>query len=260
MVEFAQRERRLIAIAGKGGTGKTVLTALMTKILVSSGKAKILVIDADPAMGLSNILGVRVGKTLEDVRNEIIKVASTGKREEKTQMVMMLDYKIFEALVEKRGFALLAMGQPKAPGCFCPANTLLKSAVQSLSKSFDIVLVDCEAGLEQISRKVVSDVGTLAITTDVTMRGVQTAVAIKKAAHKFTKAKRVGLVVNRVKDGEKSIQNLTLEAGMEIFGWIPEDNHITEWDFVGRPILDLPETSPSVIATRQIMENMHLAI
>lgn len=260
MVEFAQRERRLIAIAGKGGTGKTVLTALMTKILVSSGKAKILVIDADPAMGLSNILGVRVGKTLEDVRNEIVKVASTGKREEKTQMVMMLDYKIFEALVEKRGFALLAMGQPKAPGCFCPANTLLKSAVQSLSKSFDIVLVDCEAGLEQISRKVVSDVGTLAITTDVTMRGVQTAVAIKKAAHKFTKAKRVGLVVNRVKDGEKSIQNLTLEAGMEIFGWIPEDNHITEWDFVGRPILDLPETSPSVIATRQIMENMHLAI
>jgi len=260
MVEFAQRKRRLIAIAGKGGTGKTVLTALMTKILVSFDKDKILVIDADPAMGLSNILGVRVGKTLEDVRNEIIKVASTGKREEKTQMVMMLDYKVFEALVEKRGFALLAMGQPKAPGCFCPANTLLKSAVQSLSKSFDIVLIDCEAGLEQISRKVVSSVETLTITTDVTMRGVKTAVAIKKAAHKFTKARRVGLVVNRVRNGEKSIQSLTLKAGMEIFGWIPEDHHITEWDLVGRPIIDLSQTSPSVIAVRQIMENMHLAI
>ena len=140
--------------------------------------------------------------------------------------------------------------------CFIPFS----ACIALLCIGFDIVLIDCEAGMEQISRKVVNSIGTLVITTDLSMRSAQTAIAIEKAAHRYTMAKKVGLIVNRVKDGEKSIESLTRETGIEVFGWIPEDNHISEWDLVGRPIINLPETSPSVLAVRKIMEKMNLPI
>jgi CO dehydrogenase maturation factor len=259
MVEYHHQKTQLIAIAGKGGTGKSALTALMTKTLVRYGNLRILVIDADPTMGLCEVLGVKAIKTLEDIRNEIIRVAGTGKDEEKTLLVNMLDYRIFEALVEQSGFALLAMGEPQDAGCFCPANTLLRKSIESLSNSFDVVLIDCEAGLEQLTRKVVGNIGTLVIMSDVSMRGAHTAMTIKKAAYKFTKARSIGMIVNRVKDGQESIENFCRETGIALLGWMPEDSRITEWDRVGKPIYDLPSDSPSVAAVRRIVEKMKLA-
>lgn len=253
-------ETKLIATAGKGGTGKTIFTAIMTKLLAKGKKFKILVIDADPAMGLRSALGVEINKTIGQIREEIIKSAKS-KREEKIWITKMLDYEILEALSEGDGFGLLVMGRQESAGCFCPANALLKNAIQSLSKSFDILLIDCEAGLEQINREVIRPVGTLVIITDLTMRGVQTAAAIKRSAQKFTEADKMGLVVNRVKEGEeKSVQNLARHTGLKILGSIPEDGNITEWDLLGKPIIDLPETSPSVVAVRSILGNLGLRI
>jgi len=258
MESLAQQQKRLIAVVGKGGTGKSALTGLMTRILLGSGKRKILLIDADPTMGLCNLLGVRAGKTIEDVRNEIIRAAGSGKREDKTRMAHTLDYHILEALIEEKGFGLLAMGEPRTSGCFCPANELLKKAIESLSGNFDVLLIDCEAGLEQITRKVIGNIETLMITTDLSMRGAYTAVAIEKAAHKFTRAKQIGLVVNRVGDSEESPQNIARATGIELFGWIPEDSRFSEWDQAGRPIFELPEDSPCVVAVGRIMKRMNL--
>lgn len=250
------RRKRRIAVAGKGGTGKSLITGLMTRILAAAGGINVLVIDADPTMGLSNVLGVTPRKTLEDVRHEIIKVAGSGDEVEKKHLVNTLDYRIFEALAESKGFAILAMGEPKAAGCFCPANTLLKNSIETLSNNFDIVIIDCEAGLEQISRRVVGRIDTLLITTDLSMRSARTAMSIRDAAHRFTTAHAVRIVVNRVKDGVGAAERMGLETGLQVLGIIPEDDQVTEWDSKGRPVLDLPESSPSVRAVREMLERM----
>ena len=242
-----------IAIAGKGGTGKSALTTLLAKVILSSGSFKILLIDADPAMGLSHILQIKPQKTIEDLRNEIIVVAGTGGKKQRREAVTTLDYKVFEALVETRGFGLLAMGQPTVAGCFCPANELLRESIEAFSTGFDYVLIDCEAGLEQISRKVIRRIDTLVIITDLSLRGIEAAKSIAQASRKFTKANRVGLIINRVKDGGVSVEEIAKAINLEFFGWIPEDDQLAEWDHLGRPLVDLPATSMAVAAVYKIV-------
>jgi len=252
---------RSIAICGKGGVGKTVLTALLTKVLVGSN-GKLLVVDADPVVGLPQALGVNVAKTMGDVSEEIITAARTGGKKAKIEVVSMLDYMILEALVEVDGFALLAMGKREGPGCFCPVNDLLRDAIESLTQSFDIILIDGEAGVEQINRRVVRKVDTLLIVTDATIRGIQTAVLLNRVARK-RKAKgsaTIGLVLNRVRQGqEEQLRQAAEQAGLVAVGFIPEDENISRHDLAGKPILDLEDSSPSVVAVREIAKNLHLA-
>jgi CO dehydrogenase maturation factor len=245
-----------LALVGKGGAGKSALTALITRSLIQQGGERILVIDADPTMSLSHVLGVRAEKTLEDIRQTIIAVGGRGNRQERESLVQGLEYHLFEALVEARGFALLAMGQPQQSGCFCPANTLLKGAIESLSSQFDRVLIDCEAGLEQISRKVIGDLDQLIIVTDPTRRGFQTALDIKNAAVRFTRAGHIGLIVNRVKNNGPPIDHLIGDTPLQILGYIPEDETINEWDLAGRPVFDLPDEASSVRALEPILKNI----
>ncbi len=245
-----------LALVGKGGAGKSALTALITRSLVKRGGLRLLVIDADPTLGLCHVLGVRAEKTLEDIRQTIITVGGRGSRSEREDLVHQLEYHLFEALVEAKGFALLAMGQPQQSGCFCPANSLLKGAIESLSDQFDIVLIDCEAGLEQIARKVIGNIDRLIIVTDLTRRGFQTALDIQKAATRFTRAKQVGLIVNRIRTERQKSEAWIRETPLKILGFIPEDEKISEWDMAGRPILELPEEAASVRAIETIWEEM----
>lgn len=245
-----------LAVVGKGGVGKSALTALMARAFIRMGTFYPLVIDADPTMGLCNVMGVRAEKTLEDIRHEIISVAGRGDQQDREDFVAQLDYRLFEALVEEKEFALLAMGQPQQSGCFCPANTLLKQAIESLSIQFERVLIDCEAGLEQISRKVMGNIDTLIIVSDPTRRGVQTAQAIEKAASRFIRPQTTLLIMNRVKAGIHQLSDLTKGTGLRVIGSIPEDEKISEWDFTGRPIIHLPDDCPSVIALHEIMRTL----
>ena len=221
--------KRLIAVCGKGGTGKTAITAMMTKVLLESDKAgKLLLIDADPAMGLPNALGVNVKRTMGQIREEIIRTARSGNKEEKTRLGDMLDYMILEALNEMDSFALLAMGRTETLGCFCPVNDLLRGAIETLSKSFDTIIIDGEAGLEQINRQVMRRVDTLIIVSDATSRGMQTAALIKRMVQgdKVIQCEKIGLVFNRVQGNEELLKQLAQEMGLEVFGYIPQDENI----------------------------------
>ncbi|MGQ9720742.1 MAG: ATP-binding protein [Candidatus Jordarchaeum sp.] len=250
---------RIIAVSGKGGAGKTVITALMAIVLREVPRLRLLLIDGDPSMShLARILGLRVERTLEDLRGDVIKVASEGDEEEKGEMVKSLDYYLFEALVEDKGFNLLAMGTPDSPGCFCPANTLLRDAIETLSKNFDMTVVDCEAGLEQINRKVVRSVNRLLIVTDPTLRGLQTADAIRKTADRYTHYQEMGLIINRIRSPAEASKIIKEAATLQlkVLGTVPEDENISKLDTLGKPITEITSDAPSLKAVRKICESL----
>ena len=255
---MADNEKRLVATCGKGGTGKTVSVALMARALSeASGTGKLLLIDADPAMGLLSALGVSVTRTMGEVREKIIKTARRGEKEEKAQLVDTIDYMALEALSETERFAVLAMGRTETLGCYCPVNTLLRGAIELLSKSFDTILIDGEAGLEQINRQVVSHLHTLLIVSDPTSRGLETAALIRKMVQddKVMECKKLGLVLNRVRGSEQLLRDAARKLDLEVFGMIPYDETIAEHDLIGTPIIELPDQSPALSAYRQIVES-----
>ncbi len=248
-----------VAVCGKGGTGKTVLTAMMAKVLRESRRdLRILLVDADPAMGLQSALGVSVERTIGEIREEVIRTARRANKEESIETAEMLDYMVLDALYETEGYSLLVMGRTEAAGCFCPVNELLRGAIETLSENFDLVLIDGEAGLEHINRKVVQELDTLLIVTDASARGMQTAAMIKKMVEEdgVIECARLGLIFNRAANGQGSIERSANEIGLQLLGRIPEDPNITDYDLQGRPIFGLPDTSPSIVAVKKLVETV----
>lgn len=247
----------LVSVCGKGGTGKTVITALMARALIDSKRAgKLLVIDADPALGQVSALGVKVRSTMGQVREEIIRTAREGGKEAKGDLVDKVDYMVFEALIEMDDFALLAMGRTESLGCYCPVNSLLRQAIETLGQSFDTILIDGEAGLEQINRQVTRHLDTLMIISDPTSRGMQTAAVIKDMVEreKIIDCKRLGIVFNRVLGNEELLRESARNLGIELLGLVPHDPNIAAQDLVGKPITELPADSEAPAAVRDIVE------
>ncbi|NQT71366.1 MAG: AAA family ATPase [Chloroflexi bacterium] len=258
MAEPSLQNKNLFAVCGKGGVGKTAITAMMSRVLVENGKAgKLLVIDADPAMGLLTALGIRVNRTMGQVREDIIRTSRSGKQQDKDHIIDSLDYMAFEALEELDDYALLAMGRTETLGCYCPVNTLLRGTIETLSKSFDTILIDGEAGLEQINRQVVRRLNTLIIVSDATARGIETAEMIKDMVEndKVIQCERLGLIFNRVSSNEDLLRKAVQKIGLELFGIIPQDENIAYHDLVAKPITELPADSPGLVAVRDIVEN-----
>jgi CO dehydrogenase maturation factor len=254
--------KRLIAVCGKGGTGKTASIAMMTRALVESpATGKLLLIDADPAMGLLSALGVSVRRTMGEVREQIIRTSRSGSKEEKARIADQLDYMVFEALTEFDDFSVLAMGRTETLGCFCPVNTLLRVAIETLSDNFDTILIDGEAGLEQLNRQVVRQLQTLLIISDPTSRGMETAATIKKMVEdeKVIRCEKLGLVFNRVRNSEEFLRRAAGELEIELVGLIPFDDNVASFDLLGRPITELPADSPSLAAYCDVVENSVLA-
>jgi CO dehydrogenase maturation factor len=258
MSKAVRQEKRLVATCGKGGTGKTVSVALMARALSeAAGTGKLLLIDADPAMGLLSALGVSVRRTMGEVRETIIRTARGGEKEEKEGLVDAIDYMALEALKETERFAVLAMGRTETLGCYCPVNSLLRGAIEVLSKSFDTILIDGEAGLEQINRQVVSRLHTLLIVSDPTSRGLETAALISKMVRvdKVMECKKLGLVLNRVRGNQQLLTDAAKRLDLEVFGMIPFDETIAEHDLVGTPVIELPDHSPALGEYRRIVEH-----
>ncbi len=262
MAESRNPDKRLVAVCGKGGVGKTAFTAMTSRVLRESGRAgKLLIIDADPAMALPDTLGVKVSRTMGQVRENIIETARGSNQEEKAHLANMIDYLALEALHEENDYALLAMGRTETLGCFCPVNSILRGTIETLSGSFDTILIDGEAGLEQLNRQVMRRVDTLIVVSDPTSRGIQTAEMIQGMVkeEKVIQCERIGLVFNRVQGNEEILRDAAKKVGMEVFGIIPQDEKIAYHDLLGKPLTELPGDTPGINAVRDIVERCILS-
>jgi CO dehydrogenase maturation factor len=238
---------KTIAVAGKGGTGKTTLSALIIDYLAKNKRGTVLAIDADPSTNLNLALGVPVYDTVGDVREETATAVGGGQAMRGLSKWDYLDYRINESLVEEKAFDLLAMGRPEGPGCYCAANNILRTSVDRLSDAYDYVVIDNEAGLEHLSRRTTQDVDLLILVSDPSLRGI---IAAGRAAELVDELKTavdaIYLVVNRVNGDTlpeplmKAIENHNLKLG----GLIPADPAVNELDALGEPIVKLPEDAP----------------
>jgi len=245
-----------LAITGKGGSGKTMLTAIMTGLLAGRENLRILAIDADSAVNLPYALGMRADRTVSDIRRRLIEDPEARSVIENKHIRKVMS----EALETGDRFHLLVMGRPEGPGCYCSVNDLLRYGIERVSKDYDITLIDCEAGPEQVNRRVVQGVDVLVIVTDTSIRGVQVTGSIAEVVHgdKAMGHTRTGLVVNRFKGDDTLIAERAGQLGLEILGRIPEDDRVAEYDAVGRPLVGLPNSAPSVIAVGEILKRLGL--
>ncbi len=178
-----ENKAKIITVAGKGGVGKTSICACIVRLLAEKyPDKKILAIDADPAVGLSVALGVDVKMTLDDIRMSIVDSVENGETREALELLSEARFRIFDALVEMPGFAFLAIGRPESSGCYCKVNSYLKEVIGILANSFDYVVIDGEAGIEQIQRRVMEKVTHLLLITDQSKKGGQVITTIKGVA------------------------------------------------------------------------------
>jgi CO dehydrogenase maturation factor len=235
---------RIIAVCGKGGVGKTSFSALLIKELSRRKDMKILAIDADPAVGLATALGMQVQKTVDDIRKDIISRISQGVARAGKDMSAQLDYEIFEALGQREGVALLAIGRPEDEGCFCKVNNLLKDIIRDLAAKFDVVIIDGEAGVEQINRRVMKKVDHLILVSDTSAKAVNVTAAIAHVAadNRAVDFQSMGLVINRVRNAGE-VEDIKKRTELDIFGWMPDDDMIRDYDFRGQPLTAMPATS-----------------
>ena len=245
-----------IAVVGKGGVGKSVITTLLAKVISQSYNYKLLLIDADPTHPhLSHMVKLVPKQSLEAIRTGVIEsTLKNGKSPKK--IAKNLDFKVYNSMAESKDFCLFSIGQPEEPGCFCHSNTLLRKVIESISKDFDIILIDCEAGLEQINRMVIQSVDVLLIVTDISLRSIETADSIRKSAKKFTHYKKLGIIVNKVKGNIDLILKKLDELNLPLWGKIPEDEIIIRFDLEGKPIIDLPEDAPSLDVIKSLVKEI----
>ena len=245
-----------IAVAGKGGTGKTMIAALLIKLL--AGKGTVLAIDADPSMNLYMALGLEEPETLGRIREDLVVGG-----ENLPAGMSRPDYMAFrsqQALVESIGMDLLAMGRPEGPGCYCAANNVLRTAVDRMTDAYDYVVIDNEAGMEHISRRTTRDVQILLLVSDPTVRGITAAARAKELLQELrTKANAVYLAVNRV-DGTlpPQIKEAIDRYDLRLLATIPSDDEVAQLDAVGRPLVELSRGSPVVKAVSRLAEELGL--
>ena len=243
---------KILAVAGKGGVGKTSLAAVMVKLLVEVyPDKKILAIDADPAVGLSTALGVDVAMTIDDIRKEVVSTVENGDTKSAMELLGEAEYRIYDALVEQDGYAFIAIGRPEAAGCYCKINTYLKAVISMLSDNFDYVVIDGEAGIEQINRRVMEKVTHVLLITDSSKKGTQVIKTIKNVADELVMYEKVGAIANRIPD--ESVLSLMDTGDIPILAGICADSELTEYDLTGKNVFYLPEDAKIVQGARKAL-------
>ena len=253
MEEKQTHKAKIIAVAGKGGVGKTSLCSAIVRVLVEAHPgARILAIDADPAIGLSTALGIKVEHTIDDIRNEVIETSERGEYRQAIEVLNEARFRIFDTMVECEGFAFLAIGRPEAAGCYCSVNSYLKEVISMLAGDFDYVVIDGEAGIEQINRRVLEKVTHLLLVSDQSRKGIQVAGTIKQVADELVMYDRIGAVINRVTNPD--LNKFITIPGVEILSYIETDDYHAANDIQGKTVYDLPPESSVFRGTKEILE------
>lgn len=253
----------VIAVAGKGGVGKTTLTGLIIQYLGEKGKGPILAVDADANSNLNEVLGVKVESTLGDVREEVARSEMAKDNPIPAGMTKAdyMEFKFDDALVEDDDFDLLVMGRTQGKGCYCFVNGLLQAQLQRLEKNYPYIIVDNEAGMEHISRGVLPSMQTAILVSDCSRRGVQ---AVGRIAELIKECdmhpSQVGLIINRAPGGvlNEGTKEEIEKQGLQLLGVVPQDEAVFEYDCDGTPTIQLPEDSPVKKAIRDIVDKLDL--
>jgi CO dehydrogenase maturation factor len=243
-----------IALAGKGGTGKTTIAGLLIKYLVAKGRTPILAVDADSNCNLNEVLGLKVRDTLGEAREDMKK----GKVPEGMTKDVFMSMRLEEAVVEEQGFDLVVMGQPEGAGCYCAANSLLAGFLERLVDNYAYVVMDNEAGMEHISRLTTKNVDILLIVSDTSRRGVQAGLRIDKLARELNIG--VGksyMIVNQTRtELPREVLELIAQDGLELAGTVPEDTTVYEYDMQGRATVAIEDSNPAVKAAFAIFDKI----
>ena len=236
---------RIIAVSGKGGVGKSTIASLIVSQLIACQKSPVLAVDADPNACLEDLLGVTVEKTVGGVREEAKEIAGKGMAAGVSKQ-QLLELKIAESVVEATDFDLISMGRPEGPGCYCYANNVLKSVLSNLSSQYPYTVLDNEAGLENLSRRIVQHVDLLTAVTDPSSSGIKTV----KRLHDLTREmgityKFLAVIINRMRRGElpERAQDLKNEMGADLVIGLPDDVEIATLAEKGESIFTLPKDS-----------------
>jgi len=245
-----------IAVAGKGGTGKTSVASMVIRYLMKKGAGPILAIDADPNANLGESLGLdiklTVGLMLDDFQKDKINIPPGMTKE------AYLEYKLNEVIVESKGLDLMTMGRGEGPECYCYPNVMLRKFADTLSGNYAYTVMDNEAGMEHLSRRTTQNIDVLLLISDHSVKGVRTVARIRDlVAQLKLVVKRQSVIITLVPDGLDPMVAKELERlGIEPTAIIPLDEAVSQYDIELKPLLDLPDTSKAVIAVDGLMTKL----
>ena len=253
----------IIAVAGKGGVGKTTLTGLLIQYLCESGKKPVLAVDADANANLNEVLGVGIECTLGELREEIERAGVDSRYQIPAGMTKQsyLEARLADAITEEDDYDLMVMGRTQGQGCYCFVNGLVQTQIQKLQSRYPYVVVDNEAGMEHISRGLIPTMEIAILVSDCSRRGVQAAGRIAALMKELNfKPKTVGLIVNRAPEGKLDAGTMeeVEKQGLTLLGVVPQDQDVYQYDCDGKPIVRLPKDSPVRRALHDIVQKLGL--
>ena len=250
-----------IAVAGKGGVGKTTTCGMIIDYLCKQKKGPILVVDADANSNLNEVLGVEVETTLGDIREEMAHAEQTGKVPANMTKADYAEMKFNSALIEEDDYDMLVMGRTQGKGCYCYVNGVLKTQIDKYVGNYRYMVVDNEAGLEHISRGTLPHVDTMLLISDCSRRGVQAVGRIAEMIRELDlKPGEMKLIVNRAPNGELNpgVMEEINKYGLQLAGVLPQDDTVYTYDCEGKPSSQVPDTAPVKKALAAIMQELKL--
>jgi len=242
---------KVIALAGKGGTGKTTVAGLLVRALRQDGHGPVLAVDADPNSCLDVTIGLAADKTVSDVLDETRGLRDVPENMPKPTYV---EYQLEDCLAEGRGVDLIVMGRPEGAECYCSANQMLRTFLDRMIGSYPTVVVDNEAGMEHLSRRTTRDVDLLLVISDATMAGARASRRIATLVHELDlPVKRIAVVVDGSETMADPVAEILTGDGLHLAGFVPHDPLIVERELAARSLLDLPDDAPAVRAVEEML-------
>ena len=250
-----------IAVAGKGGVGKTTTCGMMIDYLCKQKKGPILVVDADANSNLNEVLGVEVETTLGDIREEMARAEQKGTMPANMTKADYAEMKFGTALIEEDDFDMLVMGRTQGKGCYCFVNGVLKTQIDKYAGNYRYMVIDNEAGLEHISRGTLPHVDTMLLISDCSRRGVQAVGRIAEMIRELElKPGTMKLIINRAPDGKLNygVAEEIKRYDLDLVGVLPQDELVYEYDCEGKPSSQVPDNAPVKQALAEIMQKLGL--